>query len=71
VKIVNRAYSSSQTCTLRQEFLRSAEDSLHADALSVDFSNPNTESAINQWVEEVTQNKIKNLIAPGSLSFTI
>ncbi|KAF4518798.1 hypothetical protein B566_EDAN005419 [Ephemera danica] len=66
VRIANRAYASHRV-TLRPEFVQAARDTLNADALSVTFGTPETEDAINQWVEEITNGKIKNLIQRGSL----
>ncbi|KAF4526000.1 hypothetical protein B566_EDAN000792 [Ephemera danica] len=66
VRIANRAYAS-QAVTLRPEFVKAARDTLNADALSVTFGSSDTEAAINLWVEEITNGKIKDMVEPGSL----
>jgi serpin B len=55
-----------------ESFLALTRDAYHAEARSVDFLR-NTESVrteINSWVEEKTQDKIRDLIQPGQLDPT-
>lgn len=55
--------------SLKRSFKDVATNSFGSEAQTLDFSQ-NTQSAatINGWVEEHTNNKIKNLIAPSSLN---
>jgi serpin B len=56
---------------LRQDFLDLAESCYKANAENVNFSIPEelekTRLKINRWVEEITNNKIQNLLLPGVL----
>jgi serpin B len=55
---------------LRSSFLKLTQDSYGAALQEVDFSGANEQARqdINAWVEEQTQQKIKELIKPGVLS---
>jgi serpin B len=67
LKIANKIYTM-KGYTVKQSFRNVATKSFNSDAQDLDFKD-NTKSAgiINSWVEEQTNNKIKNLIAPDSL----
>lgn len=54
---------------LKSTFLQDAKNYFNASAENIDFSN-NVQAAdtINKWVEDQTNEKIKNLIKPESLS---
>ncbi len=56
---------------LRQDFLDLAESCYKAKAENVNFKIPEelekTRQKINRWVEEMTNNKIQNLLPPGVL----
>jgi serine protease inhibitor len=65
VRIANRAYAAKDV-TLHPDFLRTIRDTLHADAFNIDFNTPSTAAnIINSWIEEVTENKIKNMVTSG------
>jgi serpin B len=54
--------------TFREAFLRTVKDNYNAGLNAVDFDNSRVASqTINQWVEQKTNNKIKNLISPEKL----
>lgn len=55
--------------TVKKGFQNVAMKTFKSEAQSLDFSNNvNAADTINRWVEEKTNNKIKNLIAPESLN---
>lgn len=44
------------------EFVDNVTNFYHAETKEVDFLKPQTKEAINQWVEEATNKKIKNIV---------
>jgi serine protease inhibitor len=65
VRIANRAYAANDV-TLNPDFLRTIRDTLHADAFNIDFNTPSSAAnMINSWIEEVTEDKIKNMVQQG------
>lgn len=67
LKIANKIYTM-KGYSVKQSFRDVATKSFNSDAQDLDFKD-NTKSAgiINSWVEEQTNNKIKDLVAPDSL----
>lgn len=68
LKIANKVYVKNGY-KLKPEFNEVASKSFHSEAENVNFAQ-NTETAekINSWVEQKTNNRIKDLISSGSLS---
>lgn len=64
----NRIYHSTDS-VLGQSYIQSTKEYFLAEPVGMDFgqSEP-SRVAINQWVEEQTNKKIQELIAPGSIS---
>ncbi|XP_040895951.1 leukocyte elastase inhibitor isoform X2 [Toxotes jaculatrix] len=69
LKIANRLYGEN-TANFLNEFLKATQKYYQADLKAVDFmGNPEVcRGEINSWVEEQTENKIKDLLKPGSVS---
>ncbi|XP_026146848.1 leukocyte elastase inhibitor-like [Carassius auratus] len=69
LKLANRLYGEKTFCFL-PEYLDSTLKLYHADLQAVDFIGASDESRqlINKWVEEQTENKIKDLIQPSMIS---
>ncbi|ESN95906.1 hypothetical protein HELRODRAFT_86140 [Helobdella robusta] len=67
--IANKLYGEKSNSFLN-EFLKSCEEFYGAALEPVDFRNKakECEATINAWVENQTNQKIRNLIAPGSLN---
>lgn len=54
------------TYALRDGFSAIIKDSYEGEIRPLDFTNPDSKDIINGWVEEKTENKIKNLISEVS-----
>lgn len=69
LKLANRLYGET-TSKFLQEFLDGTEKYYQADLKAVDFVGAPEEcrGEINSWVEQQTENKIKDLLKPGSVS---
>uniref|UniRef100_A0A3B3ZQ25 Serpin domain-containing protein n=1 Tax=Periophthalmus magnuspinnatus TaxID=409849 RepID=A0A3B3ZQ25_9GOBI len=69
LKLANRLYGE-KTCNFLSEFLESTQKHYQADLKSVDFIGAPEEcrAEINSWVEEQTENKIKDLLKQGTVS---
>jgi len=52
----------------KKPFLNIARNFYHAEIENVDFLNPKTVPRINNWVENKTENKIKDLLAPNDVN---
>ncbi|XP_075994268.1 serpin peptidase inhibitor, clade B (ovalbumin), member 1, like 3 isoform X3 [Genypterus blacodes] len=69
LSLANRLYGE-QTCTFVEDFLAKTRKHYNAELESVDFS-ANAEEArlkINSWVEEQTQEKIKDLLTKNAVN---
>lgn len=66
--LVNRLWGQSGY-PFEEQFLQITKNHYNAPLTSVDFTEDNEQSRkiINNWVSQETQNKIPNLIPPGSL----
>jgi serine protease inhibitor len=66
---VANALWAQQGYTFRDEFLKLLKSDYDAGLNQVDFkgSSESVRSTINRWVEQKTQDKIKDLLQPGSL----
>lgn len=53
---------------VRQDYLKVLNDAYVAKATNLDFASGTAEGTINSWVEEKTNQKIKQLIPQGALS---
>ncbi len=65
---------SNDGLVVNKEFLQANADSFDAGAYQMDFSDPATRDAINQWVSEHTNGKITKLvdqISPDTLLYLI
>ncbi|XP_059354672.1 leukocyte elastase inhibitor-like isoform X1 [Carassius carassius] len=69
LKLANRLYGE-KTFSFLPEYLESTLKLYHADLQAVDFIGASDESRqlINKWVEEQTENKVKDLLKPGMLT---
>ncbi|KAG9348102.1 hypothetical protein JZ751_004131 [Albula glossodonta] len=69
LKLANRLYGE-KTFNFLPEFLGSTQKFYEADLVPLDFICATEESRvqINQWVEEQTENKIKELLKPGTVT---
>ncbi|KAF4099523.1 leukocyte elastase inhibitor-like [Onychostoma macrolepis] len=69
LKLANRLYGE-KTFSFLPEYLDSTLKLYHADLQAVDFIGASDESRqlINKWVEEQTENKIKDLLQQGVLN---
>uniref|UniRef100_A0A8C2BWM6 Leukocyte elastase inhibitor n=1 Tax=Cyprinus carpio TaxID=7962 RepID=A0A8C2BWM6_CYPCA len=69
LRLANRLYGE-KTFSFLPEYLDSTLKLYHADLQAVDFIGASDESRqlINKWVEEQTENKIKDLIKPGMVT---
>ncbi|XP_061446549.1 leukocyte elastase inhibitor-like [Rhineura floridana] len=69
LKLANRLYGE-KTYTFLQEFLASTQKLYGAELSTVDFQNAsdNARNQINQWVENQTEGKIRDLLSKGSLN---
>jgi serpin B len=67
LRVANRLWGQ-KGFTIRPEFLALTRQQYGAEMLLVDFAQPAAASReINQWVEQQTNNKIKDLVPPSSL----
>ncbi|XP_005187409.1 serine protease inhibitor 42Dd isoform X1 [Musca domestica] len=70
LKMANRLYAN-QNLQIAEEYNKIATEYLDAQAENVNFQNSQEAiQKINNWVEEQTENKIKNLMQPGSVDGT-
>jgi len=53
-----------------EEFMKDAVDTFNSSVARVEFTDPATVKAINSWVEEVTNDKIKDLVSPGTVNMS-
>ncbi|XP_064189995.1 leukocyte elastase inhibitor A-like isoform X1 [Anguilla rostrata] len=69
LKLANRLYGE-KTLNFLPAFLESTQKFYSADLVPLDFIGASEESRkqINQWVEEQTESKIKDLLKPGTVS---
>ncbi|TKS72290.1 Leukocyte elastase inhibitor [Collichthys lucidus] len=69
LKLANRLYGEN-TANFLPEFLDATQKYYHADLKAVDFMGaPDAcRQEINSWVEQQTENKIKDLLKPGTVS---
>ncbi|XP_027131505.1 leukocyte elastase inhibitor-like, partial [Larimichthys crocea] len=69
LKLANRLYGEN-TANFLPEFLDATQKYYHADLKAVDFMGaPDAcREEINAWVEQQTENKIKDLLKPGTVS---
>ncbi|XP_046905485.1 leukocyte elastase inhibitor isoform X2 [Hypomesus transpacificus] len=69
LKLANRVYGE-QTSDFLPEFVEATQKFYHADMKAVDFLGSAEESRaqINSWVEQQTENKIKDLLKPGMVT---
>uniref|UniRef100_A0A673NC29 Leukocyte elastase inhibitor-like n=1 Tax=Sinocyclocheilus rhinocerous TaxID=307959 RepID=A0A673NC29_9TELE len=69
LKLANRLYGE-KTFGFLPEYLDSTLKLYHAELQAVDFIGASDESRqlINKWVEEQTENKIKDLLQPGVIN---
>lgn len=69
LRLANRLYGEN-TSNFLTEFIESTRKHYQADLKSVDFigASEDCRAEINTWVEEQTENKIKDLLKPGTVS---
>uniref|UniRef100_A0A3Q1F5H2 Serpin family B member 1 n=1 Tax=Acanthochromis polyacanthus TaxID=80966 RepID=A0A3Q1F5H2_9TELE len=69
LKLANRLYGEN-TANFLPTFLDATQKIYQADLRAVDFigASETCRAEINSWVEEQTENKIKDLLKPGSVS---
>lgn len=69
LKLANRVYGE-QTSNFLPEFMEATRKFYHADMKAVDFlgSAEDCRAQINSWVEQQTENKIKDLLKSGMVS---
>ncbi|KAM3619038.1 uncharacterized protein V6R79_002006 [Siganus canaliculatus] len=69
LKLANRLYGES-TSKFLPEFLDATQKYYHADLKTVDFigAAEDCRGEINSWVEQQTENKIKELLKPGTVT---
>ncbi|XP_067086421.1 leukocyte elastase inhibitor [Osmerus mordax] len=69
LKLANRVYGE-QTSDFLPEFVEATQKFYHADMKAVDFVGSAEESRaqINSWVEQQTEDKIKDLLKPGMVT---
>jgi len=69
LRLANRLYGES-TANFLPKFLEATQKFYRADLKAVDFvgSPEACRAEINSWVEEQTENKIKDLLKPGTVS---
>ncbi|XP_075970397.1 antichymotrypsin-2-like [Anticarsia gemmatalis] len=66
LKQASKVYISSGY-TLNDEFAEVSKTVFHSEVENVDFSNPKTVDQINEWVEEHTNKRIKDLVDPSMI----
>ncbi|KAM9435867.1 leukocyte elastase inhibitor-like [Clarias gariepinus] len=69
LRLANRLYGE-KTFNFLAEYLDSTQKLYQANMQAVDFINSSEESRklINQWVEEKTEGKIKDILQPGTIT---
>lgn len=69
LRLANRLYGE-KTFSFLPEYLSSSLNLYHADLQAVDFIGASEQSRqlINKWVEEQTENKIRDLLKPGMVT---
>ncbi|XP_050994027.1 leukocyte elastase inhibitor-like [Labeo rohita] len=69
LKLANRLYGE-ETCNFLPEYLDSTLKLYHAELQALNFIGASDKSRqlINKWVEEQTENKIKDLLKPGTVT---
>ncbi|XP_056337602.1 leukocyte elastase inhibitor [Danio aesculapii] len=69
LRLANRLYGE-KTFSFLPEYLSSSLKLYHADLQAVDFIGASEQSRqlINKWVEEQTENKIRDLLKPGMVT---
>ncbi|KAM7012754.1 leukocyte elastase inhibitor [Tautogolabrus adspersus] len=69
LKLANRLYGES-TANFLPKFLEATQKFYQADLKSVDFigASEACRAEINSWVEQQTENKIKDLLKPGTVN---
>ncbi|XP_036376931.1 leukocyte elastase inhibitor-like [Megalops cyprinoides] len=69
LRLANRLYGE-RTFNFLKEFIESTQKFYNADLVALDFVGAAEESRIqiNQWVEEQTESKIKDLLQPGMVT---
>uniref|UniRef100_H3CS25 Leukocyte elastase inhibitor n=1 Tax=Tetraodon nigroviridis TaxID=99883 RepID=H3CS25_TETNG len=69
LRLANRLYGET-TSNFLSEFLKATQKHYHADLRAVNFIGAPEEcrAEINTWVEQQTENKIKDLLKPGSVN---
>ncbi|XP_071767969.2 leukocyte elastase inhibitor [Centroberyx gerrardi] len=69
LKLANRLYGEN-TFNFLPDFLKATQKFYHADLKAVNFMGAPEECRvdINTWVEQQTENKIKDLLKPGTVS---
>jgi serpin B len=66
LEIANRVYAATGF-ELNPSFTKIISESFRAEIEQLDFSQQTTAARkINGWVEQVTRNRIKDLISPGT-----
>lgn len=72
-KLVETSIANSiwpnQNISFKQDFISICRDFYDAEVQSLDYTNPGSKDIINKWVEDKTNNRIKNLISslsPGT-----
>jgi serpin B len=66
IKTANKIFTNTGF-EMKQEFKDVTKDSFNSEAQMLDFKKSEEASkTINDWAEEKTNNKIKNLVAPGN-----
>uniref|UniRef100_A0A646QD79 Serpin 6 n=1 Tax=Hemiscolopendra marginata TaxID=943146 RepID=A0A646QD79_9MYRI len=68
--IANRLFSQ-EGFEILKKFLNETDNYYKATIQSVNFGSGQAEGIINEWVEKQTNNKIKDLFIPGSLSSAV
>ncbi|XP_075970398.1 alaserpin-like [Anticarsia gemmatalis] len=66
LKQANKVYIRSGY-TLNDEFADVSKNIFHSEVQNVDFSDSNTVKEINEWVEEQTNKRIKDLVDPKTI----
>ncbi|KAM9435870.1 leukocyte elastase inhibitor-like [Clarias gariepinus] len=69
LRLANRLYGE-KTFNFLSEYLDSTQKFYHGDMQAVDFIGSSEESRklINQWIEEKTEGKIKDILQPGTIT---
>lgn len=66
-RMANRAWCQ-HGLTIEQDYLDQTRSMLGSEAVTIDFHQPEAaRQTINSWVEEQTEDKIRDLIPPGAL----